>query len=251
MNTYLQNVVRRGAGLPLALTAAPRPSHGFERSVGTTAALQEIATEQTAQHRTEDSSNFQVAATSEFSRIVNPAIQPRPQEQQLPTSPSLVTPDDKPPSSARDTFTLASEHEPPRTNAKSFVSQAIETVTKVRAVESTQIGSEPPSNQKPTSQANERPKVFAKAVGKPVPRSGEISIAVQSIRPADAERPNALQFPKVAAGPQLPPEPVPIHVRVGRVEVRGGPSQPPTRSTPAAQAPLGFVRYHRMRRYRN
>ena len=250
MNTYLQNVVRRGAGLPLPSTAAPRPSHGFERSVGTTE-LHEIATEQTAQHRTEDASSFQVAATSEFSPIVNRAKQPRPQGQQLPIAPSLITPDDKSPSSARNTITLASEHaEPPRTIAKSFESQPIETVAKVRAVESTQIRSEPPTNQEPTSQPNERPKVLAKAVGEAVPSSGGISIAVQTIRPADAERPTALQFPKIVS-PQLPAEPVPIHVRVGRVEVRGAPTQTSARSTPVTQAPLGFVRYHRMRRYRN
>lgn len=251
MNGYLQNLVRRGAGLPVSSTAAPRPSHGFERSVGTTGPLLEVATE----HTSEDSRSFQIAATSEFSPIVSPAIQPASQQQQSPTSPSLLklgVPVDNSPAAA---FTSASEQVAPlRTNANSY-SQPIEVVTKVRAAESAQSTgesrSDTPSNQEPTRQAIERPKVFAKALGEAVPSSREILISVQSIRPAEAERPTALQFPKVAVPPQSPPEPVPIHVRVGRVEVRGAPTQTSARSTPATQAPLGFVRYHRMRRYRN
>ena len=252
MNGYLQNLVRRGAGLPLSSTAAPRPSHGFERTVGATEPLQEVVTEQTAQHKTEDSTSFQIPATSEFSPIVNPAIQSVSHEQQLTTSPSLVKPAvflDNSPSSVGNAFSVESEHgEPLRT---SFESGPIEVLTKVRSVEPAQSrGSDTLSKQEPTTHAIEQPRVLAKAVGEAVLSSGEIPITVLSIRPADAERPTTLQFPKVAVSPQLPPEPVPIHVRVGRVEVRG-PTQTSARSTPATQAPLGFVRYHRMRRYRN
>ena len=252
MNTFLQNLVRRSAGLPLSSTAAPLPSH-YERRVGATEPLQEVASEETAQQKTEGLAGFQIPGTSELSATATPAIRPLSDDQQSLTSQSLPNPAVPFNNSSSPVGDSASQHgEPLRTISKSIESQAIEVVTRVRAVEPV-LNAMSESEERSDSSSNqhiERPRVFAKAAGAHS-SIGEISTFMQPIRPADAERPIALQFPKVTAPPQLPPEPVPIHVRVGRVEVRGGPPQAPIRSTPANQGPLGFARYHRMRRYRS
>jgi len=75
------------------------------------------------------------------------------------------------------------------------------------------------------------------------------------IRPASAEDtralPAPLRLPKVPPVPSpSPPTALPIHVRIGRVEVRGTPPQPPP-AVASAIAPAGFAAYSRIRRYRN
>lgn len=80
---------------------------------------------------------------------------------------------------------------------------------------------------------------------------GGQSLVDHAIRPAVTEPGIALKFPKVTTPAQSQsPGTVPIHVRVGRVEVRGTPQQEPARSIPKEGTPLGFASYHRMRRYR-
>ncbi|MCA1605150.1 MAG: hypothetical protein LC775_06695, partial [Acidobacteria bacterium] len=59
-----------------------------------------------------------------------------------------------------------------------------------------------------------------------------------------------LQFPKVADAPPQTPAPLPIHVRVGRIEVRGNAPQQTSNVMSKQPAPLGFAAYQRLRRYR-
>jgi hypothetical protein len=70
------------------------------------------------------------------------------------------------------------------------------------------------------------------------------------IRPAATDPTITLQFPSATAAPQSP---APIHVRIGRVEVRGNPpvQQPPIQAPSNESPPLGFAGYQRLRRYRN
>ena len=71
--------------------------------------------------------------------------------------------------------------------------------------------------------------------------------ADHAIRPAQTERADAFQLPKVTPAPAQTPAPLPIHVRVGRIEVKGNaPSQP----APVNTTPIGFAAYQRLRRYR-
>lgn len=73
-----------------------------------------------------------------------------------------------------------------------------------------------------------------------------------TIRPALAESHTLLQFPKVTpASSPTPPSRLPIHVRIGRVEVRGTTAPTPMPARPSPAAPLGFDSYYRVRNYRS
>lgn len=75
-----------------------------------------------------------------------------------------------------------------------------------------------------------------------------------TIRPALADSHTLLDFPRVlpASTPVLPAQ-LPIHVRIGRVEVRAATATAPTPApaSPSPPAPLGFDGYYRVRTYRN
>jgi hypothetical protein len=70
------------------------------------------------------------------------------------------------------------------------------------------------------------------------------------IRPAPAALTTSLRLAAVVpASPAAPVTPLPIHVRIGRVEVHGAP--PPSPSFPAGPPPgRGFAAYARLRTYR-
>jgi hypothetical protein len=84
----------------------------------------------------------------------------------------------------------------------------------------------------------------------PAPR--ELVLPTPTIRPALTESHTLLPFPKtMSAYSPTPPSQLPIHVRIGRVEVRAAttPTPAPARSSPPA--PLGFDNYYRVRTYRS
>jgi hypothetical protein len=71
-----------------------------------------------------------------------------------------------------------------------------------------------------------------------------------TVRPApDVAPPLRLPKPGAATSPP-PPTPAPIHVRIGRVEVRDT-SPPPPPFAASASPPIGFAAYSRIRRYRS
>jgi hypothetical protein len=73
------------------------------------------------------------------------------------------------------------------------------------------------------------------------------------IRPAAADSPAPRRLPAAAlAAAPARATPPPVHVRIGRVEVRGTPAPAPRPpSSPAAPATFGFAGYTRVRTYRN
>jgi hypothetical protein len=83
------------------------------------------------------------------------------------------------------------------------------------------------------------------------PEAPASALPAPTIRPALADSPNLLQFPKLApASSPTPPSQLPIHVRIGRVEVRAATAPTPTPAGPGSPAPLGFDGYYRVRNYR-
>jgi hypothetical protein len=85
-----------------------------------------------------------------------------------------------------------------------------------------------------------------------VQKTPEPTLPAPTIRPALAESHTLLQFPKVTpASSPTPPAQLPIHVRIGRVEVHATSAPTPTPATPSLLAPLGFDGYYRVRNYRS
>jgi len=73
-----------------------------------------------------------------------------------------------------------------------------------------------------------------------------------TIRPALAESLTVLDFPRVPSNSSLTPSAqLPIHVRIGRVEVRATTASTPAPARPSSPAPVGFDAYYRMRNYRS
>jgi hypothetical protein len=83
------------------------------------------------------------------------------------------------------------------------------------------------------------------------PQTREPALPVPTIRPALHESPMLLQSPKATpASTPTPSSQLPIHVRIGRVEVRAPTEPTPPPAAPAPPAPLGFDGYYRTRNYR-
>jgi hypothetical protein len=94
----------------------------------------------------------------------------------------------------------------------------------------------------PTGLPPERPRDEARETRTP-------ARSVAAIRPAPADPLSVLQSPKAAPAPSPAlPSQLPVHVRIGRVEVRAAPA--PTPAGPGAPAAVGFAAYYRMRNYR-
>lgn len=80
----------------------------------------------------------------------------------------------------------------------------------------------------------------------------ETALPAPTIRPALAESHTALDFPRVPSNSSLTPSTqLPIHVRIGRVEVRATTASTPTPASPSSPAPVGFDAYYRIRNYRS
>jgi hypothetical protein len=75
--------------------------------------------------------------------------------------------------------------------------------------------------------------------------------SVPTIHPVLAELHRFLQFPKATpASSAASPAQLPIHVRIGRVEVQAATAPTPAPARPNPPAPLGFEGYNRVRNYR-
>jgi hypothetical protein len=84
-----------------------------------------------------------------------------------------------------------------------------------------------------------------------VPGKKDVAPVDHTIRPAPTRQTTSFQFPRVLSAPPQTPATLPIHVRVGRIEIKGNaPQHAPARQAPKEVAPLGFAGYQRLRRYR-
>ncbi len=80
----------------------------------------------------------------------------------------------------------------------------------------------------------------------------EPALSATTIHPVPTESRRFLQFPKAApASSTAPPAQLPIHVRIGRVEVRAATAPTTTPARPNPPASQGFEGYHRVRNYRS
>ena len=80
----------------------------------------------------------------------------------------------------------------------------------------------------------------------------ETALSAATLRPALTESHTLLDFPSLPSHASLTPSAqLPIHVRIGRVEVRPTTASEPTPARPSSPAPVGFDAYYRIRQYRS
>jgi len=282
MSSFLINLARRGAGLPATKIQAPPPSPlgpGMHNQGDEPA--EEAATSNTA-NQTPLPGNYSdeyrelpaeaaIPHTPSIQHFygIEPNTSLRPSIEELTAvnrTPSLGSP----PTPQRHVIPFMREAEvvaiePPERQEPAVppfqagraviapVTQTIGPVNEPERQESPVVSSSPILTKEPgetqvislSQPSYERPRDEARETCAP-------ALSVAMIRPALAEFPTLLQFPKVTpASAPTPPAQLPIHVRIGRVEVRGTTAPTPMPARPSAPAPVGFAAYYRMRNYRS
>jgi hypothetical protein len=275
MSNFLKNLAKRAAGVALTTECLPTPGPTFDRSLGSSETFQEVATEDStsvgpqAEVRFADQSPLPTASPSPSGPDLHRSVLASSAPVSPPIDAEVAAQSSRPAVEKRET--ISSE------NAPSFVE-----TTEVRAAAKTGT----PDRvleiraQEPTLNQRDLPSV-AESVAQPQPSPIENVLQVypveqrashevlptemlfkttdqkperaratksdQVIRPVP-DRGIQFQFPK--AVPVTPtPANIPIHVRVGRVEVRGRTPEAP-RPAPKERAAAGFAAYQRLRRYR-
>lgn len=275
MSNFITNLARRGAGLPLAATCGPAPARAFESSLGASAGLSEITSEETVGVKAPAVSSVRTMNTSSA-----PEIQRAPLEQTgtvanaaprsaLPNptivlEPSAVTAEIV----SAKTIVRNSETDVPRTTEimarptavgsrdfefNSREGSAPSQVETSLADPSPVTGNPPATTPRRRQQESALLQTSIKEVHETTSNRIDVVAAEHLIRPAPAEPTVSLEFPRIVSRqPSTPPPALPIEVRIGRVEVRGTPPVQPSIPATAKESPaLGFASYHRLRRYRN
>jgi hypothetical protein len=252
MSSFLVNLARRGAGLPVTPIQAPPPSpfglelrkQGDEPATGNTASPSPLRANSSEEYR-EVPSDAPIHHTPSIQHLSGPEPSTliRTPLLGLPLAPRrhLIPP----------TFhverEVATEIEVEHgRHTPSPIAQMIESTSSVASARSIMIR-KPGEGQivQPAELSAERPRVG-------VQKTREPALPAPAIRPALAESHTLLQFPKATpASSPTPPSQLPIHVRIGRVEVRATTAPTPTPARPSPPAPLGFDGYYRMRNYRS
>lgn len=257
MSSFLLNLARRAAGLPIGAVraAAPAPFAGEPRAADPDAIGPVMELDAPPP---ELSAIAPVAAPTMGEVSAIPAIQRSPATTELaprsrPSAPPSGARPDRPHEAAilapATQFRRPAKPEPP-------VERAAPVGAAVAGVESA-AGSAPDLTARRPESA---PGPVAAPVSAPDRARPIAAITAQVgeprpppfVRPATVEAPIPRQLPRPA--PVAPPgaaTPAPVHVRIGRIEVRGTPG--PTPRTPSSQGPaaLGFAGYTRLRTYRN
>jgi hypothetical protein len=274
MSNFLVNLARRGAGLPATKIQAPPPlpfgpeirQHGDELAETPRAGDGPRMAEEFAADNAESQAFLPASSAEEISELPSEtAIDPTPSIQRIsrPESVqpsiaapaiSLPTPSLWPPQpSGRHAISHMREAEADFTEPLERFELAVPPVHTGREVTTAiRVAPDIPSlimtqGERQVSPAERSPKW---------PRLGAQETRAQAmrgstIRPALADSPNLLQFPKLAtASSPTPPSQLPIHVRIGRVEVRATTAPASTPPGPGSPAPLGFDGYYRVRNYR-
>lgn len=264
MSSFLVNLARRGAGLPAIKIQAPPPSPfgpeirkqggglADELATGNTATqapLRASSSEECAKQPSEVPTNHTPSIQRLSRTEPSPSIQPAVGE----SAAAISTPSRPTPAPRRHLI-------PPTFHADREVITEIE----VERQEIEPVG-EPPRH---ASRVAVDPPVIIGGLAErqilaPAERSVEPSqvgaqntretvLPAPTIRPAPAESHTLLQFPKTTpASSPTPPSQLPIHVRIGRVEVRATTAPTPAPARPSSPAPLGFDSYYRVRNYRS
>jgi len=103
----------------------------------------------------------------------------------------------------------------------------------------------------PVRHASSLPSTSARVIQASGQKQG-VALPAATIRPALAESHTVLDFPRVPShSSPTPSASLPIHVRIGRVEVRTTTASEPTPARPSSSMPVGFDAYYRMRNYRS
>jgi hypothetical protein len=235
MSRFLVNLARRGAGFPVTTVQAPPPSP-FGPEI----------------HQHRDKSMETQGAAPVFRRAEEPSIGNTPSPSLSPTS-SFEGYRELPEAPTHHVLSI-----PPLSRAESSTS------IQPMVGESAATANRPlrgPTPMPPGRISLDKREAEGASLKSPKPqtRDGaqklrEPALSAPTIHPVPAEPHRFLQFPKATpAYSTVSPAQLPIHVRIGRVEVRAATAPTPT-STPARpnpSAPLGFEGYHRVRNYRS
>lgn len=249
MSGFLRNLARRAAGIPATVirpaasapvgpefqpvsaglaeqaseTAAPAPYEGMElRLESTPEPVAERILNSSPVVRVERILSTQSAmsvapAPESFSTPAEPMFDPQPQPMKIPANPGVH----------------------PR-----------------EGIETRQILQQRPAFSEPDPaglEQQQEPRAQRKADPQSVeiPRTADRVVSAPMIRPA-AEKPSYTRFLPYAEAPAPhAAASTPIHVRIGRVEVREAAPPAPAPTRPKQPEPMGFASYYRMRNYRS
>ena len=272
MSNFLKNLARRSAGLPLAAecrpTAAPAFAGSFESGGGLNEVTSEVAvgslvvpaarplqTLNTAAPPQVQRSRSKpiAAATSAIGSGFSPAQNATTALQPL-SSLEVVSPEQSaalfPGEATAQRASFESGSRDSRLSSPAAPAQAQITLSPGRDLPAT-------IDSGATLQRSERngsawPEISVAEGDETTQQNHQLLTTEHLIRPAPTDPTLPFQFPRTATTSPQPVFPTPIEVRIGRVEVRGGPPVPQLApAPPATSPPLGFASYHRLRRYRN
>jgi hypothetical protein len=238
MSNFLINLVQRGAGLPATTIKAPPPSpFGPEIGKHENGLTEELATGNIAS---------QIPLRANFSKE-NMKLPSEAVTHHTPFIQRLSGTESGTPiqSSARQpeaTPSAAVPLEPaPISQGRVNSGKREEVIAEIDA----ESGRHTPPSAAQEELSADRPQDGARKTPEP-------PLTVPTINPALTEPHVFLQFPKTtpASSPTTLSQ-LPIHVRIGRVEVRETTAPAPAPARPSPPAPLGFDGYYRVRNYRS
>jgi hypothetical protein len=253
MSSFLVNLARRGAGLPATTIQAPPPSP-FGAEIGkhvddvteTPGATYDLSLAEESITGTPAIAEH-VEPSPEAPTHHTPAIQRLSgTEPGTPRQPSVAEP-------AAPIRTPSPE--PPPALPWYVLPNAREDVTAIDGARDLYAPSpvvhDVEGMGQPERHVSSLPSASAMVLQEPGQQQG-VALPAPTLRPALAESHTVLDLPRVPAQTAPTPSPqVPIHVRIGRVEVRATAASTPTPARPNAPAPVGFDAYYRIRNYRS
>lgn len=262
MSSFLVNLARRGAGLPATMIQTPPPSP-FGAEIGnhvdavteTPGAARDLSlAEQPTTGNTATQAAWRASSAEEH-------VEPSPEapthrtpaiqrlsgtESSIPTQPPVAEP-----AATIRTPSL----EPPPAPPWYVLPNAREDVTAIDIARdlhtSSSVVHDVAAEGQPGRHASSLPSASVMVIQEPGQQQG-VALAAPTLRPALTESHTVLDFPRVPAhSAPTPSVQLPIHVRIGRVEVRATTASTPTPARPSAPAPVGFDAYYRIRNYRS
>ena len=255
MSNFLHNLARRSAGLPLSTEFSPTPPPVFKTGFNSGEGIEEITSEETATAGPQAALTEPIdMVSSSLTRAPMPAPEIKPEQ---PTS--LSAPESESGTAITPILQTQPASEPalmakaaaPSVPVKAHVNAAPERSEPIDQQAMTSVRQLTPITNDlhvlPAAPHEPQTALGSQVFAQPTEDTPDAPQVDHAIRPARTERADAFQFPRVITTPAQTPAPLPIHVRVGRIEVKGNaPSQPNTVNT----TPIGFAAYQRLRRYR-